>query len=109
MHTALISGWASLMLTYELLIVDWSDPVYHPIWRQGMYVLPSATRLGVTSSLFSSTLGTTSSMSSIPSTIDDLASNQPSVYHIRIHRSRTPTTVWTTHPRILLALVLLGP
>jgi photosystem II CP47 chlorophyll apoprotein len=50
MHTALVSGWAGAMAFYELAIFDPSDPVLNPMWRQGMFVLPFMTRLGVTKS-----------------------------------------------------------
>ena len=50
MHTALISGWAGSMAIYELAIFDPSDPIFNPMWRQGMFVLPFMSRLGVTSS-----------------------------------------------------------
>lgn len=50
MHTALVSGWAGSMALYELAIFDPSDLVLNPMWRQGMFVLPFMTRLGVTSS-----------------------------------------------------------
>ena len=50
MHTALVSGWAGSMALYELAIFDPSDPVLNPMWRQGMFVLPFMTRLGVTKS-----------------------------------------------------------
>jgi photosystem II CP47 chlorophyll apoprotein len=50
MHTALVSGWAGSMAFYELAIFDPSDPVLNPMWRQGMFVLPFMTRLGVTKS-----------------------------------------------------------
>jgi photosystem II CP47 chlorophyll apoprotein len=51
MHTALVAGWAGVMLLYELIIFDSGDPVYNPMWRQGCYVIPFATRLGVVSSI----------------------------------------------------------
>jgi photosystem II CP47 chlorophyll apoprotein len=35
---------------YELAIFDPSDPVLNPMWRQGMFVLPFMTRLGVSQS-----------------------------------------------------------
>ncbi len=38
------------MLLYELSAFDPSDLVFNPMWRQGLYVLPFATRLGCTSS-----------------------------------------------------------
>ncbi|MBW4476078.1 MAG: photosystem II chlorophyll-binding protein CP47 [Tolypothrix brevis GSE-NOS-MK-07-07A] len=50
MHTALVAGWAGSMALYELAIFDPSDPVLNPMWRQGMYVLPFMSRLGVVGS-----------------------------------------------------------
>lgn len=50
MHTALVAGWAGSMALYELAIFDPSDPVLNPMWRQGMFVLPFMSRLGVTES-----------------------------------------------------------
>nr|CAA34016.1 chlorophyl A apoprotein (51Kd) photosystem II [Euglena gracilis] len=50
MHTALVSGWAGSMALYELAIFDPSDVALNPMWRQGMFVLPFMTRLGVTKS-----------------------------------------------------------
>jgi len=50
MHTALVSGWAGSMALYELAIFDPSDPVLNPMWRQGMFVMPFMTRLGITES-----------------------------------------------------------
>jgi photosystem II CP47 chlorophyll apoprotein len=52
MHTALVSGWAGLMLMYELIVFDPSDPVFNPMWRQGCYVLPFLARLGCVQSIF---------------------------------------------------------
>eukprot|EP00440_Ansanella_granifera_P001397 gb/GFBE01001505.1/.p1 GENE.gb/GFBE01001505.1/~~gb/GFBE01001505.1/.p1 ORF type:complete len:524 (+),score=-103.92 gb/GFBE01001505.1/:1-1572(+) len=57
MHTALVAGWSGVMLLYELIIVDPTDPVYNPIWRQGCYVIPFASRLGVVRSLYDWSLG----------------------------------------------------
>jgi photosystem II CP47 chlorophyll apoprotein len=57
MHSALISGWSGVMLLYELILVDPTDPVYNPIWRQGCFVMPYSSRLGVVHSLFDWTLG----------------------------------------------------
>uniref|UniRef100_A0A452YE02 Photosystem II CP47 reaction center protein n=1 Tax=Aegilops tauschii subsp. strangulata TaxID=200361 RepID=A0A452YE02_AEGTS len=48
MHTALVSGWAGSMALYELAVFDPSDPVLDPMWRQGMFVIPFMTRLGIT-------------------------------------------------------------
>ena len=50
MHTALVAGWAGSMALFELATFDPSDPVLNPMWRQGMYVLPFMSRLGVTQS-----------------------------------------------------------
>jgi photosystem II CP47 chlorophyll apoprotein len=50
MRTALVAGWAGSMALYELAIYDPTDPVLNPMWRQGMFVLPFMSRLGVTSS-----------------------------------------------------------
>jgi photosystem II CP47 chlorophyll apoprotein len=50
MHTALVAGWAGSMAFYELAVFDPSDAVLNPMWRQGMFVLPFMTRLGVTDS-----------------------------------------------------------
>jgi len=50
MHTALVAGWAGAMALYELAVFDPGDPVLNPMWRQGMFVLPFMTRLGVTQS-----------------------------------------------------------
>ena len=56
-HTALVSGWASGMLFYELITLDPGDPVYNPPWRQGSYVVPLAARLGVLRSDYAWSLG----------------------------------------------------
>lgn len=47
MHTALVAGWAGSMTLYELAVFDPSDPVLDPMWRQGMFVIPFMTRLGI--------------------------------------------------------------
>jgi photosystem II CP47 chlorophyll apoprotein len=47
MHTSLVVGWASSMTLYELVVFDPSDPVLDPMWRQGMFVIPFMTRLGI--------------------------------------------------------------
>ena len=57
MHTGLAAGWAGCMVLYELIIVDATDPVYNPVWRQGSYVIPFMCRLGVCRSLYSWGLG----------------------------------------------------
>ena len=56
-HTGLVAGWAGSMTLYELIVVDPTDPVYNPIWRQGCYVLPFVTRLGVCRSAYEWSLG----------------------------------------------------
>uniref|UniRef100_A0A0E0AT91 Photosystem II CP47 reaction center protein n=1 Tax=Oryza glumipatula TaxID=40148 RepID=A0A0E0AT91_9ORYZ len=38
------------MALYELAVFDPSDPVLDPMWRQGMFVIPFMTRLGITNS-----------------------------------------------------------
>ena len=50
MHTALVAGWAGSMALYELATFDPGDAVLNPMWRQGMFVLPFMSRLGVTGS-----------------------------------------------------------
>jgi len=57
MHSGLISGWAGVMLVYELIIYDRTDPVYNPIWRQGMYTMPFASRIGVVQSSYDWSIG----------------------------------------------------
>lgn len=41
-----------MMSLYELIAVDPTDPVFDPIWRQGCYVIPFISRLGVMTSLY---------------------------------------------------------
>ncbi len=48
-HTALTSGWAGLMLLFEAIVTDDSDFMFSPFWRQGLFVWPFCTRLGLTS------------------------------------------------------------
>lgn len=50
MHTSLVAGWAGSMALYELAVFDPSDPVLNPMWRQGMFVMPFMSRLGITDS-----------------------------------------------------------
>ncbi|KAD4981957.1 hypothetical protein E3N88_18628 [Mikania micrantha] len=50
MHTALVAGWAGSMALYELAVFDPFDPVLDPMWRQGMFVIPFMTSLGITNS-----------------------------------------------------------
>ena len=49
------------MTIYELIVLDPTDPIFNPIWRQGSYVLPYVSRLGVVRSAFSWSLGINSS------------------------------------------------
>ena len=57
MHTAQISGWIGSMLLYEVLVVDRTDTVFNPVWRQGCYAMPIAVRLGAVSSVYGWNLG----------------------------------------------------
>lgn len=57
MHSGLAAGWSGVMVFYELITLDPTDPVYNPIWRQGCYVIPFISRIGVIRSLFSWSLG----------------------------------------------------
>jgi photosystem II CP47 chlorophyll apoprotein len=57
MHTGLVAGWSGVMALYELIILDPRDPVSNPIWRQGCYVMPFLSRLGVVRSLYNWSLG----------------------------------------------------
>ena len=57
MHTGLVSGWAGVTALYELIVLDPTDLVFNPVWRQGSYVLPYISRLGVIRSSFSWSLG----------------------------------------------------
>lgn len=50
MHTGLVAGWAGVMAFYEVSAFDPTDLTFNPMWRQGMYVLPFITRLGVVDS-----------------------------------------------------------
>jgi photosystem II CP47 chlorophyll apoprotein len=56
-HTSLISGRASSMIIYELVLVDPTDQLFDPIRRQGMYVLEFATRIGVVGSAYNRNIG----------------------------------------------------
>ena len=40
MHTGLPAGWSGVMVLYELITFDPTDPVYNPSWRQGCYLIP---------------------------------------------------------------------
>ena len=53
MHSGFAAGWSGVMVLYELITVDPTDPVYNPIWRQGCYVIPFISRIGVIRSLYS--------------------------------------------------------
>ncbi|PHT35542.1 Photosystem II CP47 reaction center protein [Capsicum baccatum] len=50
MHTTLVTGWANSMALYELAVFYPSYPVLDPMWRQGMFAIPSMTHLGITNS-----------------------------------------------------------
>ena len=55
-HTALVAGWAGSMLLYEIIVLSPSDPVYNPLWRQGSFVVPYVSRIGVVTSSYGWTL-----------------------------------------------------
>ena len=57
MHSGFAAGWSGVMVLYELILVDRTDPVINPIWRQGCYLIPFISRIGVSGSLFSWSLG----------------------------------------------------
>ena len=44
MHSGLAAGWSGVMVFYELITLDPTDPVYNPIWRQGCYGIPFISR-----------------------------------------------------------------
>lgn len=56
-HTSLVSGWAGGMAVYEKMIVDFTDPIFNPYWRQGCYVFPFMSRIGVHESVDGFILG----------------------------------------------------
>ena len=43
----MVAGWAGSIAFYELALFDPSEPILNPIWRQGIFVIPFVTRLGV--------------------------------------------------------------
>ena len=57
MHRAFVTGWSDILILYELILVDSTDPIYNPIWRQGCYGIPFISRLGVLCSLYNWSLG----------------------------------------------------
>jgi photosystem II CP47 chlorophyll apoprotein len=50
MHIAMVSSWANSMALYELAVFYPSDPILDLMWRQGMFVIPFMTCLGITKS-----------------------------------------------------------
>ena len=50
MHTGLVAGWAGSMAFFELSSFDPTDLTFNSMWRQGLYVIPMASRLGVVAS-----------------------------------------------------------
>ena len=56
-HTGLAAGWSGVMVLYELITFDPTDPVYTPSFRQGCYLIPFISRIGVISSVYSWALG----------------------------------------------------
>jgi photosystem II CP47 chlorophyll apoprotein len=57
MHTGMLASWSGLIVLYELITFDPTDPAYNPCWRQGSYVIPFISRIGAISSLYSWSLG----------------------------------------------------
>ena len=57
MHSGFAAGWSRLMLLYELVYLDATDPVYNPMWRQGLYLIPFSSRIGLIRSLYTWSLG----------------------------------------------------
>ena len=57
MHTALAAGWSAVIVLYELITFDPTDPVYNPSFRQGCYLIPFISRIGCISSQYSWSLG----------------------------------------------------
>ncbi len=94
MHTALVSGWAGSMALYELALFDPGDPVLNPMWRQGMYVLPFMSRLGVTESW---------GVGALP------GQRQRTLVYGALKVWRSPTLFFLVCCFFLLALGLLGP
>eukprot|EP01018_Ginkgo_biloba_P040596 Gb_40206 [translate_table: standard] len=47
MHTSLVSGWTGSMALYKLAIFDPSDYILDLMWRQGMFIIPFLTHLGI--------------------------------------------------------------
>ena len=47
---ALIASWTGPMVLYELEVFDPSNHVLDPMWRQGIFVILSVTRLAITNS-----------------------------------------------------------
>ncbi|PHT66050.1 hypothetical protein T459_30475 [Capsicum annuum] len=50
MHTTLVASWSGSMALYKLAFFDLFDLFLDPIWRQGMFVIPFMTHLGITNS-----------------------------------------------------------
>ncbi|KAJ4700574.1 Photosystem II CP47 reaction center protein, partial [Melia azedarach] len=50
MHIALVTGSAGSMALYELTVFYPSNPILDLMWRQGMFVIPFMTCLGITNS-----------------------------------------------------------
>eukprot|EP00929_Paragymnodinium_shiwhaense_P093590 TRINITY_DN53798_c0_g1_i3.p1 TRINITY_DN53798_c0_g1~~TRINITY_DN53798_c0_g1_i3.p1 ORF type:complete len:517 (-),score=-168.60 TRINITY_DN53798_c0_g1_i3:66-1496(-) len=57
MHTGLVAGWSAVITLYELIIFDPTDPVYNPLFRQGCYLMPFISRIGVVTSQYGWSLG----------------------------------------------------
>jgi photosystem II CP47 chlorophyll apoprotein len=57
MHTGMLASWSGLIVLYELITFDPTDPAYNPCLQQGSYVIPFISRIGAISSLYSWSLG----------------------------------------------------
>ena len=57
MHTGMLASWSALITLYELITFDPTDPGYNACWRQGCYVIPFISRVGLITSLYSWSLG----------------------------------------------------
>jgi len=78
MHTALVAGWAGSMALYELAVFDPADPLLNPMWRQGLFVLPFMTRIGITTSWGGWRITGKSSVSNIAAETSSTASDASS-------------------------------
>ena len=100
MHTGMLASWSGLIVLYELITFDPTDPAYNPCWRQGSYVIPFISRIGLISSLYSWSLGI--KLNSYVWTYETITSAWVFRYLINI------TCIWPFHISSILALGILG-